>query len=146
MIKSSFFRAAMRLGLAAVMSLGLAAAAQATEVIVKYKLAAGGQSAPIKIPVNVPVILIGNMSTPGDIGVAQLVIHSTADYMQWVGYSSYDGFSQTNNTNTYSASIGTYIISLDFDGDVELLMESLSSFVIHNYGSGTLSGEVKLIY
>lgn len=120
-------------------------AAHATEQTIKYKLAAGARSAFIKLPANTSVLVMGNQTVTGDIGVGQVVMQNVpAEGLQWAGSSSFDG-----PVNSYSGATGTYIMSIDYVADVELRIDFVKDnfgFIIENFASETLTGEVKLIY
>jgi hypothetical protein len=104
------------------------------------------------VPANTPVLVMGNQTVVGDIGVGQLVMQNIpAEGLQWSGSSSFDG----NAINTWNPTNGTYIAALDFDGDVFLLVQFIPNkkgmagnygFIIKNTSGNTLTGQVKLIY
>lgn len=148
MTRQSFLRLATQLVLPLFLSLGFTAAAHAAdaqEVTVPYKLAAGESSKPIKLPKNIPVLLSGNQTLTSNFGVGQVIIHCVPSVpgLQWAGISYSAGAAYVNY---YPAA--TFIMSLDTFGDVNINVDNASdcTIVISNTSANPTEGTVKLIY
>jgi hypothetical protein len=151
MTRPSFSRVAC--GLVAAVSLSICSAAmaqvpmkKATEtIIIPYTLGPGAKSGFITVPPNIPVMVTGNQTVIGDIGVGQVVMHNVpGDALQWIGGSSHSG-----PVSGFGKG-GDLIMTLDFRGFVELIVKPGSEasgfgFIIENTsGSGTYTGEVRI--
>jgi hypothetical protein len=147
--RQSFSRFATPLVVA--LSLGLAAA-RAGEIVappllpveeqVTYSLPDGASTRLIKLPDNVPVMILANSTTPGDYGVVQATVHCIPNVgLQWAGISYYHGAF----TGYYPA---TSIITYIDDQNIFIGVFSVADCTIHvtNAGIITVTGTVKVIY
>ena len=108
------------------------------DTVVPYTLKSG-DSKKIKLPANVPVLVIGANRTVGDFGVGQVTILGVPKQgLQWAGYDG-GGF-----TSGASATPDTHIIFLDTGGTVDLEVDSDTSILIHNGGADKAQGQVTL--
>jgi hypothetical protein len=147
MTRQSFQRLTTSVVVAVALALGSAVSAHATTLIVKYTLAGGTQTGIIKVPKNVPVLLVGNQTVVGDVGVGQVVVQNIpTEALQWAGSSSADG-----PVNNFSSS--GHIMFIDFFSEVELtvspyLVKGVENFgfIIKNTGGSPLTGQVRLIF
>jgi hypothetical protein len=88
--------------------------AQAATVF--YNLAAGAVSAPIGVPANVPVHLVGVTTTFDVRGVGEAaLLHIPASFIEWVGLDSTSGAAITQG---FSGTAGTKIVFIDFTHQV----------------------------
>jgi hypothetical protein len=140
------------LGMAAVAILTLSVLAQATitfttarAMVVTYNLAAGASSAPITPASDIPVLVMGNQTNPGNRGVGFAhMLHAPGLFLQWIGE---DASSPNPGIQTgFSGAAGTHIIFLDFDGLVDLEVASANTFLIKNSAGFASAGEVTLMW
>lgn len=116
-----------------------------------YALAPGANSANLTIPVfNSPVLLMGNCTTVGRRGVAQVTIHRTSVaplFLQWVGLSS--PFGPTVVGDWWPGGVNPHIVWLDFAHQVELRVVSASQVDVRSLipaGGPVATGVVTMIW
>jgi hypothetical protein len=85
-----------------------------TRATYTYDLAAGATSAPIPVPAEIPVTLMGNQLVSGFRGVGQaslLSIPGAGGFIEWVGLHSTSGAAITEG---FSGTAGTLILFIDW--------------------------------
>lgn len=114
-----------------------------------YDLAPGGISAPIRIPDNIPVHLMGATLTFGFRGVGQaelLSIPGAGGFIEWVGLDSTSGAAITQG---FSGVAGTKILFIDFNHQVIVEVAGTAGsgqIRIRNTGAGPRNGVITLVY
>jgi hypothetical protein len=112
------------------------------ETTVGYSLAAGGVSAPIFPPANIPVHVMGVQTAVGFRGVGQVtLLHVPSSFIEWVGLESTSGAAITQG---FSGAAGTHIVFIDFSHQVQIEVASPDSIRVHNFSSGIRTGVVTL--
>ena len=117
-----------------------------TEVSVAYNLAAGAVSAPINLPANFPIHLVGVNLTVGTRGVGEaslLSIAGSGGFVEWVGINS---TTLGTISQGFSGAAGTTIIFIDFGQKVSIEVASATSIRVHNLNTVTETGRVTLTY
>jgi hypothetical protein len=125
-------------------------AANATQTItapnaafISYSLAAGANSAAITPATNRSVLVMGCCTTGADQGVGQVsLLHIPSSFITWVGLDSFG----TGITSGESSTAGTHIVYIDGSHFVAIEVASVDTIRIHNGGSGTLAGNVTLVW
>ncbi len=118
-------------------------------LVINYDLAAGQASPAYTLPANKSVAVTGNCLTPSARGVASATIlqvtepNGTPSFLEWVGLESTNG---SVITEGFSAVPGTHILFLDFQHNVDIEVNSASTFVIRNSSAGQRRGTVTLTY
>ncbi|HMK86943.1 MAG TPA: tail fiber domain-containing protein [Steroidobacteraceae bacterium] len=113
---------------------------------ITFNLAPGASSAPITPPADVPVLVMGSVTTGGFRGVGQVVMErESGAFLQWVGLNSNEN---GTITESYSGTAGTNIVQIDYSGDVYLVVNGTDSFVVTNSASSsyTATGYVSWTY
>ncbi len=114
---------------------------------VPYSLAAGAVSAPITVPANRPVQLIGiNLTgtTPNDGGVGQAaLVRFPGAYIQWVGLHSWVNPSIAQGS---SNSPGVDILYIALNHDVVVETAGPDTIHVHNISGQSQSGSVTLMW
>jgi hypothetical protein len=113
---------------------------------ISYRLAAGAVTAPIGIPGNIPVQLIGVQTTAGFRGVGQaslLSIPGAGGFIEWVGLDSTAGAAITQG---FSGALGTKIVFIDFSHQVIVEVASPTSIRVRNASAGQRTGRITLIW
>jgi hypothetical protein len=134
----------------------LAVAANATEAVspgavvvpneltVSYSLAAGGVSAPITPPANIPVHVMGVQTALGFRGVGEVtLLHVPSSFIEWVGLASPSGAAITQG---FSGAAGTHIVFIDFSHRVQIEVASPDTIRVHNLSTGIRTGSVTLTW
>jgi hypothetical protein len=134
----------------------LAVAANATEAVspgavvvpneltVPYSLAAGGVSAPITPPANIPVHVMGVQTALGFRGVGEVtLLHVPSSFIEWVGLESTSGAAITQG---FSGAAGTHIVFIDFSHRVQIEVASPDTIRVHNLSTGIRTGSVTLTW
>ena len=127
------------------------AAANATQSIttpnaafISYSLAGGAYSAPITPATNRAVLVMGCNTTSGLPGVGQVSLyHIPSLGMIWVGLESYQNAAITNGA---SGIAGTHIVYIQSGHNVDIQVASKDTIQVHNGLSGTVAGNVTLIW
>ena len=125
---------------------GLNSTALTRVIRVNYNLAPGALSAPITLPANVPVKLVGVNRGTADNGVGEAsLLHLPNQYIEWVGINSYNHAAITQGA---SGGFGQVILYLDFSQFVTVEVAGPDTIMIHNrFGSGIQeSGTVTLMW
>jgi len=111
---------------------------------VAYNLAAGKTSAPITLPANVPVHLMGVQLTVGFRGVGEADILSVpSNFLEWVGLNS---TSSGAIVQGFSGTAGTHIVFIDFSQQVDVQVNSPTAIQITNLSSGTRTGNITMFW
>jgi hypothetical protein len=108
---------------------------------VSYNLAAGATSAPITVPANRPVQLVGVTLTDAK-GVGQASLLRFPGYIEWVGLHSHP----TSMTSGISFTPGTTIVYIDYYQRVSVEVAGPDTIRVHNTSSITQSGSVTLTW
>ena len=111
---------------------------------INYNLPAGAISAPITLPANQAVFVMGVQTALGFRGVGQVTLLRIAgSFIEWVGLESTAGAVITQG---FSGVAGTHILFLDFSHQVSIEVASPDTIRIHNGSIGIRTGQVKMIY
>jgi hypothetical protein len=109
-----------------------------------FNLAAGAFSAPVVVPANVPVQVMGVMITPGFRGVGQVaLLRIPGQFLEWVGLDSTAGAAITQG---FSGAAGTKIVFIDFAHQVQIEVASPDAIRVRNLSGGQRTGRVTLIW
>ena len=116
---------------------GLNASAQLTRVMrIPFNLAAGAVSAPITVPANVPVQLIGVTLTSSPAGVGQAsLLRIPGSLIEWNGLESPSCCTSGAFMQGVSSTLGDLIVHIDYDHDVVVVVASADTIRIENRGS-----------
>src|SRR5215475_5154757 len=147
----SFSRTAVLAAATLVATLTFVTVAHAVQVIttpnasiIRYSLAAGGNSGPIVPVAGQPVLVMGCQTNLGFRGVSHVTLLRVAgSFLEWVGLESTAGAAITQG---FSGAAGTHIVFLDFGHTVDLKVNSPDSFIVHNGNGGPAAGAVTLIW
>jgi hypothetical protein len=116
----------------------------ANRIVVNYNLAAGATSAPIGIPANTPVQIVGDQMNVGRRGVAwATILRVPNQFLDWTGLESFSGSAITSG---FSSSPGTHILYLDFDHMVDIEVHDANHVVVHNAQSEAQAGTIILTW
>jgi hypothetical protein len=138
-------------------TLTLVVVVQATQTIttpnamyIAYTLAPGASSAPITPQTFQPVLVMGVDNTVGQRGVSQVTLlrsPSSPALLEWIGLDPEPGPPVTS-APIYGdgATAGTHIVFLTNTHAVALEVNNGSSFVIHNSGTVSATGDVILFW
>jgi hypothetical protein len=119
---------------------------------IPYDIAPGADSAPIPLPLDVPVLVMGTQILAGYLGVAQATLMSTTvngdwdevfPVVQWVGLESALG---SVITSGYQWNPGTHILYLDYNHTIELVIAGPNSIRVHSGGIFRGKGVIRLIW
>jgi hypothetical protein len=111
-------------------------------LVVTYNLAAGANSAPITIPSNRPVQVMGSELTSGVRGVGSAtILHIPNLFFDWTGLESF-GLVPSAITSNYSGVSGTHILYIDYQELVDLQVNDTNTLRIHNGTSEARTGIV----
>jgi hypothetical protein len=123
-------------------------------MVVPYNLTPGADSAPISVPLDTPVFVIGNSTTVGDkgtgfISLERAIAPTSVPLLEWSGISS-----PTNNTTPgqvvggFPAANGATpdMVSIDTLGKVTLRVTTDDQhFVVHNASAVPQTGFVWIL-
>jgi hypothetical protein len=113
---------------------------------VPYNLAAGARSAPINVPPNRPVQIVGVNLASGDQGLGQASLLTTpAGLFQWAGLDSY-GSLPPAITGFATGAAGQTIVFIDFQHKVAVETAAPGTIKIHNANSGPQFGSISLMW
>jgi hypothetical protein len=116
----------------------------ANRITFSYNLAPGADSAPVAIPANVPVHLMGTQTTVGVRGVGFVVmLRIPNQFLEWTGL---DSTSASAITQGFSATAGTKIVFLDFAHLVAVQVNNANTIRIHNGSAGQRTGSVLITW
>jgi hypothetical protein len=125
---------------------GLDSAALTHAMRVSYNLAAGAVSAPITVPANRPVQLVGVSLTTGDPGVGQTSLLVTpAGLTMCVGLHSYPESSSVASGYNLVGS-GVTIVYIDYNDNVFVETAGAGAVRVHNFGPNAQTGSVSLMW
>jgi hypothetical protein len=109
-----------------------------------YSLAAGATSSSITPPTNAGVLVLGTNTLSTNFSVASVnLVHVSGVQIRWVGLESAPSAQVVHGG---SATPGTHVVYLDYSHTVDLEILSADTMVIHNKGTSTQTGNVKLIW
>jgi hypothetical protein len=124
------------------------AADVANRIEVHYNLAAGANSAPVTIPANRPVAVMGVQTNIGFRGVASAtLLRIPNSFIEWTGLESPStptGGSAV--TAGYNNVTGTHIVYIDYDHVVDIQVNDANSIRIHNGDIASRSGVVVITW
>jgi hypothetical protein len=112
---------------------------------VGYSLAAGGNSAAVTPVANIPVFVMGDETTTGNVGSSDMTVVNSAGHdneLVWNGIESGGG----GFTSSFSQVVGRHMMFIDLSHQVDLQVNSNTSFRVHNAASATRAGNVTLIW
>jgi len=123
-------------------------------LVIDYNLGPGNDSPVYTLPANKSVSVVGNCRTSGVEGVASATIlqvtaaDGTPNFLTWVGLESAlrPPAGTSSITSGLSAANGAHILYLDYENQVEILVNSANSIIIYNGAGGQRSGTVTLSY
>jgi hypothetical protein len=126
-------------------------AANATQTIMapnaavaSYNLAPGANSAPITPATNKPVLVMGCCTTDTVRGVGQVsLLHAPGTFIEWVGLESWLGAAITSGIGSGG---GTHVVYIDSTHKVDIEVNSPDTILIHNGSTGTMAGNVTLVW
>ena len=126
-------------------------AANATQTIIapnaafiSYSLAPGANSALITPATSRSVLIMGCCTTVTGVGHVSLA-HFPSTGMIWAGLESYHG-SPSTITSGFSGAAGTHIVYIEGDHGVDIQVAGADTIRVHNGSSGTVAGNVTLIW
>jgi hypothetical protein len=109
-----------------------------------YSLLNGANSAPITPVANQSVLVMGTQTAVGFRGVGQVaLLHITGSFLEWTGLES---CCPGAITTSFSGTPGTHIVWLDFSHTVDIRVNSVDTFVVHNGSGGTRTGNITMIW
>jgi hypothetical protein len=137
---------------AMVATLTCAVAAHAVQTIttanaatIAYNLAAGGNSAPITPPANLPVFVMGDETVVGCVGSSDMTVVNSAgqaNALVWNGLESAGG----GLTAGINAVFGVHMMFIDGCHTVQLEVNNATSFIVHNGNGVVQKGNVTEIW
>lgn len=119
---------------------------------IPYDIPAGGDSPPIPLPLNMPVLVMGTQNHIGYQGVAQAtLLHTIGEddvgspfpFIQWVGLESALG---STITSGFQWNPGTHILYLDYNHSIELVIASPNTIRVHARGIFAGKGVIRMIW
>jgi len=145
----------MRFVLASIVTiLTLAVVGQAVQTIttpnyltVAYNLVSGANSSAITPAANLPVLVLGDQTTGGNVGSSLVTIVNSVgqgNYLVWNGFESFGA----GLTTGYGPRAGVHIIFIDNAHCVDLKVNNTTSFLVHNGCTYSVpeTGNVTLIW
>jgi hypothetical protein len=111
-----------------------------------YSLASGADSAPFTPVSDRAVLVMGTQTAVGNrgVGFVTLLHPSVAPlFLEWTGLESTAGSAIAQG---FSGIAGTHIVFLDFAHQVDIRVASPNTFLVHNKGAGTQTGNVTIIW
>jgi hypothetical protein len=122
---------------------GIDAANLTNRLVVPFNLASGGLSAPITVPANRPVLVIGATSTGGHGGVSQMTLVRIPDEsLTWVGVDAAFRIIGSGRSSIQ----GQNIVTLDANAGVFIQVNDANSICISNVNPDDRAGIVTLIW
>jgi hypothetical protein len=116
----------------------------ANRTVVKYNLAAGASSAPVTIPANVPVQVVGVQTNSGYRGVGFVaMLRVPNQFLEWTGLES---TSPSGITEGFASAPGTHILFIDYGHLVDVQVHDANSLVIHNANTVPMTGTVTITW
>jgi hypothetical protein len=125
---------------------GIDSSGMTRAIRVNYNLAPGALSAPITVPANVPVKLVGVTRGTADNGVGEAsLLRLPSQYLEWVGMNSYNHAAITQGA---SGGFGQVILYIDYRLFVTVEVAGPDTIMIRNsFGSGIQeTGTVTLMW
>ena len=113
------------------------------KTVISFNLAAGATSAPITVPANRPVFVMGVTTTTAEQGVGQVTLLRTPINLIWIGLEGPLAPAITSGVNNAQ---GVHIVYLDVDHTVDIEVNDDDSIRIHNGDTGQRAGKVTLIW
>jgi hypothetical protein len=116
----------------------------ANRISFSYNLAPGANSAPVTIPANVPVHLMGTQTALGFRGVGFVeMLRVPNAFLEWTGL---DSTAASAITQGFSSVAGTKIVFLDFSHQVAVQVNDANRIRIHNGATGQRTGSVVITW
>ena len=109
---------------------------------VSYGLATGANSAPITPATNRSVLVMGSCTTNGGVGQVSLQ-HFPSGGMLWVGLESHLNPAITSGSGPVA---GQHIVYIEVFHQVDIQVAGVDTIRVHNGSSGTVAGNVTLIW
>jgi hypothetical protein len=115
--------------------------------VVSYNLAPGANSAPIALPANRPVFVMGVTTTlsEGSVGQATL-LRVAGDFIAWTGLESYASGFPSSMAGGLDNVTGAHIVFLDYSHAVDIEVSGPDAIRIHNGSTAQRAGNVTLIW
>jgi hypothetical protein len=108
-----------------------------------YNLAPGTSSAPIEVPPDVPLHVVGTQLASGFRGVGSVALlrSDPGDFLEWTGLESTSG---SVITQGFSGAVGTHIVFLDFSHQVDIEVAGPDTIRVTNSSTGNRFGNVTI--
>jgi hypothetical protein len=148
-MKHSRFARLFAVTLVVTLTLGVMASATAplatpNKATLTYNLVPGGSSSVITPAGNKPVLVMGTQTAIGDRGVGQVtMLRIPGSFLEWTGIESPGKVAITQG---YGSSFGTHIVYLDYNSTVDIEVNNGDTFLVHNFNSVNMNGNVTLIW
>jgi hypothetical protein len=113
--------------------------------VVSFNLAPGADSAPIALPANRPVLVMGVTTTTGYQGVGQVtLLRAPGQFIEWTGL---DSPISSGIASGFSPAPGYHIVYIDFNHKVDIQVDSPDTLRVHNASpTYTHTGNLTLIW
>jgi hypothetical protein len=112
--------------------------------VMSFNLAAGTNSAPVTLPQNTPVQVLGVTLTFDFRGVASAtMLRIPNQFLEWTGLESTAGSAITQG---FSAVPGTHILFLDFAHQVDIEVNDANSIRVHNGSGAQRAGNIVITW
>jgi len=116
------------------------------KVVIPFTVAAGANTAPIALPANRPVFVMG-VTFIGSYGVGQVtLLRAPGVFLKWTGLESWAPFANSSITSGESSATGDHIVYLDNVREVDIEVNSADTIRVHNDSSQPRTGNVTLIW
>jgi hypothetical protein len=111
---------------------------------VPFNLAPGANSAPIALPADRPVFVMGVTTTDPLQSVGQVTLLRTpGSFISWTGLESPNSAAITSGFDNFP---GRHIVFIDVNHEVDIEVDSADTIRIHNGSTGPRAGNVTLIW
>ena len=111
---------------------------------ISYNLATGSSSAPITPVTNRAVLVMGCCTTAG-VGVGQVSLQHNSSVLSWTGLESPTSGGATITSGADDVA-GHHIVYIDEPHQVDIRTASANTILIQNASTGTMAGNVTLIW
>jgi len=113
---------------------------------ISYNLATGSSSAPITPVTNRAVLVMGCCTTAG-VGVGQVSLQHNSSVLSWTGLESPTSASGGATITSGADDVaGHHIVYIDEPHQVDIRTASANTILIQNASTGTMAGNVTLIW
>jgi len=111
---------------------------------VAYNLAAGAFGPKVTPASSQPVLVMGVQNNLGYRGVAKvMMLHVPGSFLEWTGLESP---ASATITSGFSGTAGTHIVYLDYSHLVDIQVDTVDSFRVHNGNTIPMAGKITLIW